>query len=241
MKYTYFTLPKLDISFCFLNISQSAAPENFLSPSELSFYHTNCNTTKRKKEFLFGRIASKIAITSYLNYEIFKNINIERGIFQQPIITSNTNNMSLSISHCDNLGVAIRYHDKYLAGVDIEKVRMNNISVVTSMFIDKVSLYNLAMENEMCEALLATLFWASSESLSKALKTGFSANPVIFTFEEIKKEKNVFIIKFRNFKGFRSYAYILGDYVFSLTIPDSLCVDIQKIRSHLVDWWNNNV
>lgn len=136
---------------------------------------------KRKKDWLAGRLATKIFIMSYLSekYNInctTKDIHIYNGEsgepyweFKETKSEELENNLCISISHTNGYAVATG-EDSTSVGIDIEPVR--NISPAFLRYflnIDEVNSVKRHFQN-INEG--ATLYWTLKEAASKSLRTG---------------------------------------------------------------------
>src|SRR5690349_10561122 len=95
--------------FCLLNEKLPDLKKciGLLHPDEKGYYDT-LKYDKRKASYLLGRIASKAAISNLLEEEDMESISIGFGVFNFPVVQRSVGgNIQVSISHCDNFGVAL--------------------------------------------------------------------------------------------------------------------------------------
>ncbi|WP_459470480.1 4'-phosphopantetheinyl transferase family protein [Staphylococcus cohnii] len=213
-------------------MEETIYPHLLLSSKELHFYNEQCKTKKRKIEYYWGRIALKISLPSKIDIPFFKQKHIGQGIFNQPLL-NNSNNIDLSLSHCSELAIAISFPRDYLIGIDVENIQLHLPSSIKE-FVSKKAMENI---KDVKTEIIYTVCWTSIEGLSKALKVGFTANPLIFSIHNISESNEIFYIEFDNFSSFIGYAFKVDNYVFSIILPKQHDVNIHKIKKSISDWW----
>jgi 4'-phosphopantetheinyl transferase len=203
----------------------------YLHPNEMNYY-LSLKQEERVKNYLAGRYAAKRAVSSFENNENLQRIIIEQGIFGQPIVVlSNSRNIQVSITHCDEFGAAIAFMEKSPMGIDIEGIDINQISTLESQIT--------IMEEELIKTLAypyeaaLTLFWSAKESLSKILKTGLTSPYQIYEINQVYVRDGVIINFFENFPQYSTVSYIFGNYVCSLTYPKWIDLNIRTVKNLL--------
>ena len=152
----------------------------------------NCNTKKRKKEFLISRL---------LLNNISPNTSISYNKFGAPELD---NFQNISISHSKGL-VAILLADKK-AGLDIEQISDKPLKL-SSKFIAKNMQKNLAIEK-------ATLIWCAKEAIYKWHQKGnidFIKDIKLHNFEIA--EKGILTAEFKTERLFLNYHKINNHYL----------------------------
>ena len=75
------------------------------------------------KEFVLGRYAAKLALQCLLQEAGFKAIEIGPGVFEQPLISYLSAKVpDVTISHCDEIAVALAFPAGHPMGVDVEQI-----------------------------------------------------------------------------------------------------------------------
>jgi 4'-phosphopantetheinyl transferase len=180
---------------------------------------------KRKKSFLFGRFCAKKALVEFCGISKLSEINISNGVFGQPIIHhSDIHNIQISISHTDNMAVAIAFEEAHPVAIDIEEINNDKGNFIQSHFTECEFLLLGKMPEllNISQTLFNFIIWSAIESLSKILKTGFTVPLDLFRIETIKsleKENNKFLLTYNNFIQYKSIVFIVEGHVCSLTFP----------------------
>lgn len=230
MNFNYIKVSDNEFSLVMLIMGDTIKPYKLLSTTELQFYNKSCKTNKRKDEFYWGRIAMKMTLLSEKKRDLFQRLSIKKGIFNQPVVENN--NIDFSISHCSNIVVATCFPKSYLVGIDIEKIKYDNLCYIENFYPKNKVPYGIK------EEIACTISWTAAEAISKALKIGFTANPQIFCIKNISIKNDIFFIDFVNFPNFKGFSFKLDEYIFSIIVPKNVYIDICKIRKIINDWWN---
>ena len=119
------------------NTWMEAATE-LLGEAETAYFSTLASA-RRQVSYLLGRYAAKIALSTVLVEPDLKAIEIERGVFEQPIVHCGRNGgWDVTISHTEDLAVALAYPAGHPMGIDLERIdprqhetnRFRNLSMV---------------------------------------------------------------------------------------------------------------
>ena len=194
-----------------------------LSNEEKNFFDT-LKYPKRINSFLLGRTSAKKAVANLVNYYNYKYIEINNGIFNQPYIAcEKINNVNITLSHCDKLGVAVAFSEKNCVGIDVEIINENSIKSIKSQCTEnEIQLLNNIFKNNN---LGLTSIWCSKEALSKIIKTGLTLSFEILELANIKFIDNYIISDYKNFHQYKSISWQLQDEIFSLVLPTNLIND----------------
>ncbi|PKM52635.1 MAG: 4'-phosphopantetheinyl transferase [Firmicutes bacterium HGW-Firmicutes-7] len=188
--------------------------------------HLSClKYEKRQKSYILGRYCAKRAISGYLDEEDAMYISIDQGVFNQPIIIgSNDENLQVSISHCGNFGGAIVYEERFLMGLDIERIDERNRSTLENEMTteEKVIVASLPFETNYG----LTLYWTAKEALSKALKTGLMTPFSIYEINKIQIEEGYASCYFKFFAQYKTRSFHIGQYMCSIVYPKNIEIDI---------------
>lgn len=199
-----------------------------LHPQEKS-YADQLKFDRRKHSYLLGRVSAKHALTNILNQPI-TSVFIDYGVFQFPVVKNVPDiNAQVSISHCDDLGLALAFPEEHPMGLDIEKVEDKIVETLDSQITDKekalLAASNLSKEKGY------TLFWTVKEALSKILRTGLMMDFKVLQIESLKFDGQSFTCDYTHCGQYKSLSIIVGDYVCTLVLPKNTTVD-------LTDYWS---
>ncbi|WP_103867464.1 4'-phosphopantetheinyl transferase superfamily protein [Aquimarina sp. I32.4] len=220
--------------FCLIN---KGLPElnkeiDLLHPSEKSYYEC-LKFERRRKSYLLGRIAAKRAVLKLLDDDKkIVSFSIQFGVFQFPVVKNIQNeNIQVSISHCNNIGVALAFPEEHPMGIDIEKIDEAKINIIKSIISDEeegiIKSFSLAKREGF------TIMWSIKEALSKILKTGLTVDFKIFEIKLIHQQGFFFIGIFKNFIQYKSISFIENNYVCSIVLPKNTSIDLNCIRNSL--------
>lgn len=195
----------------------------FFDAGELEFIK-NIKYDKKRYDFILSRLSAKLAVSKWDPGQCINKIQISNGYFSQPLIKcNNLSNNSLSITHCDDIGITVTFPSDYLVGIDIEKVQDRVLRALKNQLTNRET--ELLLENFSNRIHAATIFWTAKEALSKALRIGFTSALGTFEIESIIHDKNLFICRFKHFPQFCAYCVSIAEYIFTIVIP----VNIQPI------------
>jgi 4'-phosphopantetheinyl transferase len=139
----------------------------FLGSSERLYFST-LRFERRQMSYLLGRYAVKLALSQAFSEPDLRNIEIGRGVFEQPIVQCDrTSTWCVTISHADALAVAVAYLAGHPMGVDVERVDPLRFETIVSQLSTTEKRWATAAATEQLE--VATALWTSKEALSKAL------------------------------------------------------------------------
>ncbi len=199
-----------------------------LHPKEIKRYKTFCYDL-RKVSYLLGRFSAKQAIM-HLTENIHPSaICIDSGVFEFPIVQCPLiNNIHVSISHCDSIGLSLAFEDSHPMGIDIEKIESTNKRAMQSQITtkEKTLLKNINLNNLQGYASL----WSVKESLSKVLKTGMMLDFSLLETKTIVQENGLLTSTFVYFGQYKAISYVLGKYVISITLPKNSEFSMHRVR-----------
>lgn len=189
---------------------------SFLSSRELKIL-SQLKHANGKRSYQLGRFAAKKAFQQYGCDKELDKIEIKNGIFEQPYIDQ-AGNVELSLSHCENVAIAAVYDKCFIAGVDVEKIRIHNYNTLDRILTDKER--NMLQSNNIDKYSFVTSLWSIKEALSKCLKTGFTLSPEIMEVSDINLiEYNLYTGAFLNFGQYKYYCAIANGLTWSIVIP----------------------
>lgn len=176
---------------------------------------------KRINSFMQSKISSKKAVGGLIEYYDYKSIEIKNGVFSQPyIVCDKSNNVNITISHCDKLGVAVAFSEKNCVGIDVEEIDEKNIEAITSQCTEKEIEFINSTFNK--KEIGLTAIWCSKEALSKIIKTGLTLSLEILELDNIKVVDNYIISQYKNFHQYKCISWRVQDEICSLVLPKEL-------------------
>lgn len=190
---------------------------------------------KRRKEFVLGRCACKLAASAYLNEPFFSRLVINAGVFGQPILRFHSDrHPELSITHTDTIALAVASEPGCPIGVDIERLTDRDTRFLAEQVTqnDLRELAGLALDTK--HAYLRV--WTIKEALSKVLRCGIT---VPFALLELQSpsvmDANSFCCGYKNFPQYLCYSWSLGQYMIAIAAPRSVSLDIDsdQLLAHL--------
>jgi len=217
--------------FCLI---KSELPElidktSVLHPNEIKYYQ-NLKFDKRKASYLLGRIAAKNAISEILQTDqTLQSIAIQSGVFQFPVVNYVLDqNIQVSISHCDDYGIALAFPEEHPLGIDIERIDEQKIDTIKNVISDQE--LNIIDDKSLPSVLITyPMIWTMKESLSKVLKTGLTIDLKLLEIDTIEKKENAYISTFKYFSQYKAISFQMDHYIFSISLPRNSFLDINHI------------
>jgi len=126
----------------------------------------------RKRSFLQGRIAGKMAVNILFPDVHTAGIQIETGALGAPVLKNLTYPVGISIAHDDLWNAGLCFPLSIRMGIDVETIREKNRTIISSILT--------GIEKEMCSAEdnpleYLHLLWTAKEAAGKAIGLGFRA------------------------------------------------------------------
>ena len=185
----------------------------FLSQAEKQEFNSLANIENRKRSFLLGRLAAKKSIMALTKIKNIKEIQISWGVNNQPIVTcQNYPNLQISISHSQNITMAIAFDKNYPMAIDIEKFTSAKNHSVKS----QLTRYELSNFDKYPNSAL--ILWTMKEAISKLLKTRLGADFRFYEISQIIKKSDHIEGYFKAFPQYKVFSYVIGDLIYSLII-----------------------
>ncbi len=212
-------------------LSDLGMHEISLHPEEKKVFNQYTNS-KRKTSYLLGRLSSKMAILKLVGNIEPSNIWIDSGIFQFPVVkSSNVQNVQVSITHCDSIGLSIAFSENHPMGIDLEKIVKERVDVVLSQItakemnlLDKIGMNNVHGYYNI---------FSVKESLSKIIRTGMMLDFKYFELDSITINQPIFEASFCHFGQYKALGFIQNGYVFSLALPKRSTIPEDQINNIL--------
>lgn len=219
-------------AYCFLAESSPKLPGYLYSlhPREKDYYD-RLRFARRKNSFLLGRAAAKLAVAELINVFDLKSILIDAGVFQFPVVRHvGTNNIQVSISHCDGWAVAVAFPEEHPLGVDLETVQRKNLEALAGHMTERER--ELLRPLALSAATGLTMLWTMKEGLSKVLRTGLTMDFKILELHALEAGESVIEGTYRNSIQYKALSFPSCEYVISLVLP-------KKTTPIMEDFWNS--
>lgn len=183
-------------------------------------------SSKRSLEYVLGRYIGKKSVLPLIGNQDIRNITINKGVFQQPILYSENNrdNLQISLSHANNTAIAIAFPERHPMGIDIEVISLEIEKYLSKYLLDdeRFCLRKIGIENHIGLMLL----WTAKESISKVLHTGLTVPLSIYAINKIEKCCESYISEFSHFPQYKVITFINGNYMCSICLPKNSSIEI---------------
>ena len=204
-----------------------------LGKTETAYFST-LRFARRQRSYLLGRYAGKTALSAVLSEPDLRAIEIERGVFEQPIVRYGRNGgWEVTISHTGDLAVALAYPAGHPMGVDLEQVDPGqHETILSQLSVREIAWLNLHPAERF---QFASSLWAAKESLSKALRTGLMASIRVydlaeFNFIDSKEWEGLF----ENFAQYKARVWIGSNHVLSIALPKRSTLVLDEQLSNIL-------
>jgi 4'-phosphopantetheinyl transferase len=200
------------------------AAAELLGETETEYFST-LTSARRQASFLLGRYAAKIALSALLSEPNLRAIEIERGVFEQPIVRCDgKGGWGVTISHTEDLAVALAYPAGHPMGIDLERIDPRQHETILSQLSEREIGWLSLRSAEKLQ--FAGALWAAKESLSKVLRTGLMANIRVYDLAEFNlKDSRVWEGLFQNFAQYKVMAWSGSKHVLSIALPKRSTLD----------------
>ena len=188
---------------------------------------------KRKRNYLIGRYACKLAASHYLHELDLSQIEIVSAIVEYPIVKHlSIDTPEITLSHCDPHAIAIAHEAGHVVGIDLEKKDPTK----TRIFQREMTKAEIQLCKEFAKEstdILCNMVWTAKEAISKAIKCGLMVSFKLLEIKELQQlEVNRFRFTFKHFAHFHCYSYILDKHILSIVLPikTQLHIDIKQLN-----------
>jgi 4'-phosphopantetheinyl transferase len=190
----------------------------FLAPAEAAYF-ADLRFLRRQQSFLLGRYAAKLALQCTLQESNPKAIEIGRGVFEQPIVSyGSAKTPGVTISHCNEIAVALAFPNGHPMGIDIEQIDHSRMVAIQSQLSPAECRW--ARSAEADEITLSTLMWTAKEALSKALTCGLMTPMEVLKLSEFYPLGNgTWGGHFQNFAQYKFLGWINPMLAMSVVLP----------------------
>ena len=203
-----------------------------LGKTEAAYFST-LRFVRRQRSYLLGRYAGKSALSAVLSEPDLRAIEIERGVFEQPVVRCGRNGgWEVTISHTEDLAVALAYPAGHPMGIDLEEVGPGQHETILSQLSEReMGWLNLHPTERFP---FASALWAAKESLSKVLRTGLMANIRVYDLAEFNLiDPREWEGIFENFGQYKARVWMGSKHVLSIALPKRSTLVLEEQLSHL--------
>lgn len=171
-----------------------------------------------KKNYLLGRAAAKKAIRELLPALDGQAIFVDQGVFGFPVVKGEAvQNIQVSISHCDNKGIAMAFPEDHPLGIDLEKVDRDKKDAM--MYTMTPQELKQEWERGLAYEQYCTIVWTAKEALSKIFRTGLMLDFKLAELDQLAKTGVFYTSSFKHFPQYKAVSYCSGVYVCSVVFP----------------------
>lgn len=190
---------------------------SFLHANERLYYNT-LQVDKRRLSYLLGRKAAKKAILELYGQGDPDLLLIEPGVFQFPVVKCSIPlNIQVSISHCDEAGIALAFPEEHPMGIDIECFDADRGDVMKSLVCPGE--FRMISNCHLPFSAGCALVWTIKESLSKILRTGLTMDCNLMEIKSMERMGHMYVSTFLYFLQYKAISVISGNYVCSIVLP----------------------
>jgi phosphopantetheinyl transferase len=205
----------------------AAAYSTWLHPNEITYFHT-LKFERRRMSYLLGRIAAKQAIITLFPLLSPTDIHIDFGVFGFPVVKcAAIANIKVSISHCDNIGIAVAYPEEHPLGIDIEMIDPEQLTAISSQLQESEKLLTT---NSIADY---TVLWSIKEAVSKIFMTGLTIGMELLTVKAFTFAGAYYESTFANIAQYKAISYVHKRYVCSLVLPGKTTPSLTGLKEAL--------
>ena len=227
-------------AYCIIQENLNSLIENcsFLHSSERAYYDT-LKFDKRKHSYLLGRLAAKKAIAELTGEKNISSIAINYGVFHFPIVKNAIHqNIQVSITHCDNIGIALAFPEEHPLGVDMERMDENRTEAMKSQM--NATEFELIANCNIPLSLGCTAFWTIKEALSKIFRTGLTMDFKILEINSFEQADLAYISTYKYYAQYKAISYAAGKYICSIVLPKNTTPVLQPFWNSFTDIANGD-
>jgi phosphopantetheinyl transferase len=188
--------------------------EKLLGPAETAFYAT-LRFPVRQRSFLSGRVAGKRAAFPFRPECNWDDLDIGRGVFEQPILSGGL--AEISIAHSYGIAVAATASFGHPIGIDIERLSGRDVDVLAASFTSDETkrLIKLGVGT-------AALYcgWTIKEALAKILRCGLMTPLHVLEIRQVTQRSDYNLeAEFLNFPQYKARTWMFPGFAMTLALP----------------------
>jgi 4'-phosphopantetheinyl transferase len=193
-----------------------------------TLYFSTLPFAPRQKSYLLGRYAAKAALGNAFAESDLRTIEIERGVFEQPVVHYPRNDKwDVTISHTELSAAALAYPRGHPMGIDIERIN----SARAETLLSQLSEQEVDWVDRQPANRLETAFalWTAKEALSKALRTGLMSPVEIYNLTEFNQTgSGIWEGFFHNFAQYKARVWIGSSSVLAMVFPSRSTISMES-------------
>ncbi len=196
---------------------------------------------QRRDSFTIGRLAAKLALECHLDDVSPNDVAIGSGVFHQPIIMGASVRcceLGVSISHSDQICVAVIHHKGHPIGVDVENLAEADVVPVLSDVNARLRQHFFKLSLNEYEA--ASILWVGRESLGKVLTTGMTVPPKLYEPSSVSEVGAGFKLSYKTFTQYQTQVMAIDKAWLAMTFPAQTKIDFGWLGA-LTGWRNPNI
>lgn len=195
---------------------------DFLHAKELENF-THCNNDAERHDFLLSCYSAKIALSQHTNNKNLKEIIISKGVFDQPIIYSqSTCNVHVSISNSNELGTSIAFPETHPMAIAIKKPeQVDYQKIKTGLSINEKY---LARPEELTEDIYFSILETIKAALVKLLRVGHKISTNLLEISTMKYEQKFVMSYFKHFPQLKAVSFQYEGHLVSVILPEDVLV-----------------
>ncbi|MEF2145290.1 MAG: 4'-phosphopantetheinyl transferase superfamily protein [Desulfovibrionaceae bacterium] len=203
----------------------------FCGPHEIAKYQ-HLTMARARQTFLQGRIASKIALRAMLARRLPqtrfdpRRVEVKNDRLGRPIVQG-ASGLGVSLSHCLGASVAVAFPLELPLGIDLERVRPQNASVLSDWIApDEFALAQSATPSGSHAALALTLVWCLKEALGKLLGCGLAAPPELLAITSLTPIPDGITAEYAHAGNYQGLATASTSMVLALAAPANVTLEL---------------
>lgn len=200
---------------------------SFLHPRELCYFKS-LKYLIRQNTYLTSRYIGKLAVAKYYKENKLSNIELQSGIFGQPIVKYMTTEViDISLSHNESWACAVAFPATHPLGIDLETMKKDTIVTMQSQCTREE--IELVLTQQRDEDVFYTVIWTAKEALSKIIRCGLLIPFSLLEIDVFLDKEDSFIgVRFKNFPQYQAYSLVMGNQVLSIVFPKKTVLEVSS-------------
>ena len=215
-------------AFCMTRAALPAltADLSMLHMHEKEHYNT-LRFDPRRQSYLLGRLTAKKAIARLAGIDA-RSFYIDQGIFEFPVVKGTGQNIQATISHCDDIGMALAFPEEHPLGLDIEQISGEKADAIKSQISPAEEA--LLQSCNIPQLTGYTIAWTIKEALTKIIRTGLTMDLRLTEIKSLEEDGRQYVTTFRHFSQYKALCSHSGDYACAVVVP-------AKTTPNLDEFW----